>query len=218
MDPDWLRADLAAIYPQFGLRLAHRGLVLVPPTDAELLELADVVGEPGGILDPGSETFLRWRPGAGPDSVHTFLRYFWDLRRPPVPADWVAPFAVVLDGRVVGMTELRGLRWPADRIVVTGSWLTRADQGRGTGTRIRLMLLELALGHLGATRATTSAAEANGASRRVSTRCGYRETGRGVDPAGHPEVHYAITPTAWRRRRLDDVRIDGVEAFAAAIG
>ena len=69
MDPDWLRADLAAVYPQFGLRLVHRGLGLVAPTDAELLELADVVGEPGAILPPGDEDLLPWTPGGGRASV-----------------------------------------------------------------------------------------------------------------------------------------------------
>lgn len=217
MDDDRTRADLATIYPQFGLRIAHAGLVLLPPTDPDLLELADVVAEPGAVLGPDQEGFLRWDPGTGDDAVDAFLHHFWDLRRRPGPDAWRAAFVVLAEGRAVGMTEMGASRWSADRTVGTGSWLARAEQGRGVGTRVRLMLLELAFAHLGADRATSVAHEGNAASRRVSTRCGYRETGRGTDPRGAPEVHLAVTPRAWRRRRLADVVVDGVDELRAAL-
>lgn len=210
-----LHDDLAAIYPQFGLQVAHAGLVLVPPTDVELLELVPVVGEPGGIVEPGREgAFLGWD---GPDPVDHFLRAHWRLRERPTPGQWRAPFAVVHGGRAIGMVMLAHDAGTEPRTVSTWSWLARAEQGHGLGRRARLMLLQLAFAHLGAIRATTSANEHNAASRRVSQRCGYRETHRGHDAFG-VEVHAAVTPAAWRGRRLPDVVVDGVEPFLAAIG
>ena len=215
MGPDLLRADLAVHLPWFGLRVAHRGLVLAPPTDVELLELADAVAEPGGIVGPGEEHFVTW-PTGDPAAAVAFLRFHWGLRVPPEPRRWLVPFAVELDGRVLGIAVLAASPGPGTA-VETRSWLLRTAQGAGTGTRVRLMLLELAFAHLGADRAVTTAAVGNDASLRVSQRCGYRETARGPGHDGVEEVHLALTPAAWRRRRLADVAVGGVEPFLAAI-
>lgn len=212
-----LRADLAAVYPQYGVTVAHAGLVLAPPTDVELFELVPLVAEPGGIVEPGRErAFLGWAHEPGPDAVDAFLRAAWRWRERPTAGRWRAPFAVLDAGRAVGMAMLAHDAAQPAGTVSTWSWLARADQGRGLGRRVRLMLLDLAFSRLGADRALTSANEANAASRRVSARCGYRETGSAPDVDGR-EVHYAITPAAWRRRRLADVEVDGLEPFAATI-
>lgn len=214
MGPDLLRADLAEHIPWFGLRLAHRGLVLAPPTDSELLELAPALAEPGGVLAPGEEEFVTWPTGT-PAAAVAFLRFHWGLRVPPTPSRWLVPFAIELDGRTIGVAVLEGTGEP--RTVATRSWLVRTAQGAGTGRRVRLMLLELAFVHLGAGRAVTSAATANTASIRVSQRCGYRETDRRRGTDGIEEVHFTLAPASWRRRRLTDVVVDGVEPFLAAI-
>ena len=212
-----LHDDLAAIYPQFGLEVAHAGLVLSPPTDVELLELAAIVGEPGAIVEPGREgPLLGWDDAGRTDPVDHFLRGHWRLRGRPTPQRWHAPFAVVLGGRAIGVATLAHEAGTERGTVSTRSWLARGDQGHGTGRRVRLMLLELAFVHLGATLATSSANEHNAASRRVSQRCGYRETHRGHDAFG-VAVHAAVTPAAWRRRRLPDVVVEGVEPFRDAI-
>lgn len=221
MGPDMLRADLAVLYPQFGLRVAHAGLELVAPTDAELLELAAIAAEPGGVVEPGREGELLGWPGVGdvgPDAAaRRVLEHGWRLRETPTPSRWRVPFAVLDGGRTVGHAVLAHETGSADGTVTTASWLARAEQGRGLGRRVRLLLLELAFAHLGATRATTSAAEGNAASRSVSRRCGYRETGRSTGADGIVEVHAEITSGAWRRRRLPDVTVDGVEPFLAAV-
>jgi RimJ/RimL family protein N-acetyltransferase len=216
---DLLRADLAAVYPQFGVTIAHAGLVLAPPTDVELFELAPTLAEPGGIVAPGDEAFVTWPTGTtDPDlAVDTFLRHHWGLRTRPGPTRWHVPFTVLTEGRAVGMGAVVSVAWSTERSVDTRSWIARADQGRGLGQRVRLMMLELAFVHLGAARATSTAAAANVASQRVSQRCGYRETARGPGHDGTVEVHYAVTPAAWRRRRLADVEVDGLEPFRAAI-
>jgi RimJ/RimL family protein N-acetyltransferase len=218
VDADLLRADLAALYPQFGLRVAHAGTVLVAPTDEELLELAEVVAEPGGVVAPGREgELLGWPEVTGEPAARRFLEWAWRLREAPAPARWRAPLAVLDGGRALGLAVLaHELDDPAGT-ARTSSWLARGDQGRGLGRRVRLMLLEVAFAHLGMTRAVTGAAEGNAASRRVSQRCGYRETQRVTGSDGVVEVHAAITPAAWRRRRLPDVDVEGVETFLAAI-
>ncbi|GAA4888954.1 GNAT family N-acetyltransferase [Actinomycetospora straminea] len=218
MDADLLRADLAALYPQFGLRVAHAGTVLLGPTDEELLELADLVAEPGGVVEPGrSGELMGWPEDQGEVAARRFLEWAWRLREAPTPARWRAPLAILDGGRALGLAVLaHELDDPAGT-VRTSSWLARAEQGRGLGRRVRLMLLELAFAHLGALRAVTGAAEGNAASRAVTGRLGYRETHRVTGGDGVVEVHAAITPATWRRRRLPDVDVEGVDAFLAAV-
>lgn len=219
MDPGLLRDDLAALYPQFGVRVAHSGLVLDAPTDVELLELAGIVAEPGGIVEPGREQeLLGWPEATGDAAARRFLERAWRLREVPTIARWRVPLAVVDGGRAVGQVILAHEHDDPAGTVRTSSWLARAEQGRGLGRRVRLLLLELAFAHLGAVRAVSSAAEGNAASRRVSRRCGYRETHREAGGDGVVEVYAAVTPGAWRRRRLDDVVVDGVGPLLAAIG
>lgn len=215
MGPDLLRADLAEHLPWFGLRVAHQGLVLAPPTDVELLELAPAVAEPGGILSEGEDTFVTWPTGT-PEAAVSFLRFHWGLRVPAVPGRWLVPFAIELDGRTLGIAVLETT--PDAGTVATRSWLVRTAQGAGTGRQVRLMLLELAFAHLGAERALTAAAVGNAASIAVSRRCGYRETERGRGPDGVEEIRFALTRGAWRRRRLPDVTVRGVAPFLAALG
>lgn len=218
VDPGLLRDDLAALYPQFGVRVAHAGLVLAGPTDVELLELAAIVAEPGGIVEPGREPeLLGWPEATGDAAARRFLEHSWRLREAPTAPRWRAPLAVLEGGRALGLVVLAHERDDPAGAVRTSSWLARAEQGRGIGRRVRLMLLELAFTHLGAVRAVTAAAEGNAASRRVGERCGYRETHRATDVHGVAEVHAAVTPGAWRRRRLDDVVVDGVGPFLDAI-
>ena len=218
VDPGLLRDDLAALYPQFGVTVAHAGLVLAPPTDVELLELAAIVAEPGGIVEPGREPeLLGWPVEHGDGAARRFLEWAWRLREVPTAGRWRVPLAVIEGGRTVGLVVLaHEIDHPAGT-VHTSSWLARADQGRGLGRRVRLMLLELAFGHLGAVRAVTGAAAGNVASLRVSTRLGYRETHRETGSGGVVEVHLAVTPGAWRRRRLDDVVVEGLDGFLAAV-
>ena len=110
MGPDLLRADLAELYPQFGLRVAHAGLALVAPTDAELLELAAIAAELGGVVEPGREgELLAWplldEVGAAGMARHV-LEHGWRLRESPTSARWRAPFAVLDGGRAVGHAVL----------------------------------------------------------------------------------------------------------------
>lgn len=219
VDPGLLRDDLAALYPQFGVVVAHAGLVLTPPTDVELLELAAIVAEPGGVVEPGREPeLLGWPAESGEAAARRFLEWSWRLREVPTAGRWRVPLTVLEGGRALGLAVLAHEYDDPAGTVRTSSWLARADQGRGLGRRIRLMLLELAFTHLGAVRAVTDAAVGNAASLRVSARTGYRETHRATaGPGGPVEIHLAVTPGTWRRRRLDEVVVDGVGPLLDAI-
>jgi RimJ/RimL family protein N-acetyltransferase len=209
------RAALAARYPQFGLRVAHRDLALVPPGDGELRALAAVVGTPGGIVTADEAHYVTWPTGT-PDAAAAFLDFHRRLRVAPTPERWLVPFAVLDGGRAVGVVVLESAAWPAQRTVGTRAWLARSHQGRGLGRRARLMLLEVAFAHLEARAAVTTAAEDNHASRRITERLGYRETGRGRGDDGVEEIHYRLARDA-HRERLDGTEVDGVTPFRAAI-
>ncbi len=219
VDPGLLRDDLAALYPQFGVTVAHAGLLLAPPTDVELLELAAVVAEPGGIVEPGREPeLLGWPAEQGPAAARRFLEGAWRQREVPTASRWRMPLTVIEGGRALGLAVLAHEYDDPAGTVRTSSWLARAEQGRGLGRRVRLMVLELAFAHLGAVRAVTGATLGNAASLRVSDRLGYRETHRACGAhGGIVEVHLAVTAGVWRRRRLTDVVVDGAGTFLDAI-
>jgi RimJ/RimL family protein N-acetyltransferase len=218
VDPGLLRDDLAALYPQFGVTVARAGLVLAPPTDVELLELAAIVAEPGGIVEPGREPeLLGWPAGHGPAAARRFLEQAWRLREVPTASRWRMPLTVIEGGRALGLVVLAHEYDDPAGTLRTSSWLARAEQGRGLGRHVRLMVLELAFGHLGAVRAVTDAAAGNVASLRVSARLGYRETHRATGPGGVVQIHLAVTPGVWRRRRLPDVVVDRAGAFLDAV-
>lgn len=145
VDPGLLRDDLAALYPQFGVTVAHAGLVLAPPTDVELLELAAIVGEPGGIVEPGREPeLLGWPAEQGAVAARRFLEHAWRLREVPTASRWRMPLTVIEGGRALGQVVLAHEYDDPTGTVRTSSWLARAEQGRGLGRRVRLMVLELA--------------------------------------------------------------------------
>ncbi|MEJ2889643.1 GNAT family N-acetyltransferase [Actinomycetospora aeridis] len=202
--------------PQSALRIEHAGLVLAPPGDGELRVLAEIVETPGGIVTAEEAHYVTWPTGSAA-AVASFLAFHRSLRVPPAPQRWLVPFAVLHDGRAVGVVVLESAAWTTERTVGTRAWLARTHQGRGLGRRARLMLLELAFAHLDAAGAVTTAAADNAASRRITERLGYRETGRGRAADGVDEVHYRLAPDAWREQRLDAVEVRGIAPFRAAI-
>ena len=77
--------------------------------------------------------------------------------------------------------------------MATGSWLGSRFQGQGVGTEMRAAVVELAFHELGAAAVTSSAFEANAASRRVSEKLGYRVVGHEtMSPRGVPEPHLLL--------------------------
>lgn len=203
-------------YLEFGLRVAHLELVLAPPAAAELAALAAIVGTPGAIVAADEAHYVTW-PTGDAAAAEALLDRHRSWRTPPTPERWLVPFAVVHEGRPVGVVGLGATAWSADRIVGTRAWLARTHQGRGIGRRARLMLLEVAFAHLGAAGAATEVVEDNVASRRITERLGYREVARTYAEDGALELHYLLAPEDWRPHRLDGVQVDGIDTFRAAI-
>ena len=126
--------------------------------------------------------------------------------------DWSLPLAVVVDGRPVGIQELRAARFPVLRTVETGSWLGRTWQRRGIGTEMRAAGLVLAFEGLGAVRALSAAHDGNEASRRVSESLGYVPNGISYNaPRGVPirQQHYLLERAAFDRDAWD-VTLEGL--------
>jgi RimJ/RimL family protein N-acetyltransferase len=197
-DPD----DALRHWPLAGLVLRTPRLELRPDDDAGLAALADRALD--GVHPPEEMPFLHaWTDGADtPGFARGILQYFWRGRAELDPARWSVNFLVREDGRVLGTQTLAADDFAVVREVHTGSWLTRAAQGRGLGTEMRRAVIALAFDHLGARAARTSAFTDNPASRRVSERLGYVPDGLEHHASrGHPAVvhRFRLDPHRWRR-------------------
>jgi RimJ/RimL family protein N-acetyltransferase len=194
---------MASAWPLFDLRLHTPRLTLRSPTDDDLLALLDVAR--GGVHDPDQMPFAAaWTDVKPPEFERSFLRFFWGCRSSWTPESWQLPLAVVLEGRPVGIQELRATDFAALRTVETGSWLGRDYQRQGLGTEMRAAVLALAFDGLGAEVATSAAIEGNAASRRVSEKLGYEPNGESlVAPRGTAVVEHRYR---LRRERWDPDR------------
>lgn len=200
MAPD--PADPVRHWPLAGLVLRTPRLELRPDDDVGLAALADRALD--GVHPAEEMPFLEpWTDGAAdPGFARGVMQYAWRCRAEVSPARWSVNFLVREGGRVLGMQTLAATEFGVLGEVSTGSWLTRAAQGRGLGTEMRQAVVTLAFEHLGARAARTSAFADNVASRRVSDRLGYTPDGverhvrRGRSAL---LLRNRLTPDAWRR-------------------
>jgi RimJ/RimL family protein N-acetyltransferase len=206
-------------WPLFDLRLRTTRLVLRSPTDDDLFALLEVAS--AGVHDRDQMPFaIAWTDLAPPAFERSFLQFFWSCRSSWTPEAWQLPLAVVLEGRPIGIQELRGTSFATLRTVETGSWLGRIYQGQGLGTEMRAAVLTLAFDGLGAAAATSGVIEGNAASRRVSEKLGYEPNGESlVAPRGTPVVEhqYRLRREHWDRARYP-VTIEGIDACRAMFG
>lgn len=167
---------LVRIWPLFGLRLHTPRLVLTPVRDAHLPELIDAAL--AGIHDPAEMPFSMPWTDAPPDVLPgETAKFLWRSRAAVSPEEWSINFAVLHEGRVVGLQDLAATSFDLLRRVRSGSWLTQSVQGRGLGTEMRAAVLQFAFDHLGATSAASEAVDSNAASLGVSRRLGYTSNG-----------------------------------------
>ena len=123
----------------------------------------------------------------------------------------------------VGMQDVWAEEFAQRRSVGTGSWITRARQGRGYGTEARAAVPDLAFGHLGAIEALTEYTEGNHASERVSSKLGYVPNGQRAahrDDAGRvTEYQLRLDRTAWESRaRHDRTAVTGLGPCLPMLG
>jgi RimJ/RimL family protein N-acetyltransferase len=118
-----------------------------------------------------------WSAGTPEQRIRRLRRWYTGRLQETSQERWTLIFSVQLDGRIVGSTNLYADNFAVRRTVSTGSWLLCEVHGRGIGTSMRRMILDLAFSHLGADRATSEVWEDNWPSRRVNEKCGYRLVG-----------------------------------------
>src|SRR5690606_28651820 len=115
-----------------------------------------------GIHDPNTMPFaVPWTREEPRILAQNTARNVWLNRTNVEPDDWRVCFAVMLHGRVIGRQDVRATNFPDLRTVETGSWLTKAHQGKGLGKEMRAAVLLWAFEHLDAEFAQTAAFEGN---------------------------------------------------------
>jgi RimJ/RimL family protein N-acetyltransferase len=207
-------------WPLQGLRLTTPRLELRLPTDVELGELAFLAEQ--GIHDAAEMPFLvPWTDLPLPELGRSVLQWAWRLKATWTPASWSLPLAVFLDGRAIGVQDLRAAEFAVLREVATGSWLGREHQGHGLGTEMRAAALHLAFDGLAAEYATSGAREGNAASHRVSTKLGYVDDGIERHVVRDQPVAFRrlrLSRAAWLAHRTTPVTIEGLEPCRSLFG
>jgi RimJ/RimL family protein N-acetyltransferase len=206
-------------WPLFDLRVRTPRLELRLPTDDDLLELARVAR--AGVMDEGQTFFaFPWHELPSPAFERQFLLHWWSSRGGWNPRDWQVGFAVVADGRPVGIQDMMGRDFGIRRTVTTASWIGQEYQGRGYGTEMRAAALALAFDGLGAEVAESGFFPGNAASARVSEKLGYTPNGEdvwAVSGKRSVEQRLRVTREAWQRD-LVPVAIEGLEPCLKLFG
>lgn len=147
---------LEDLWPAAGIRARAGDLELRWIDDDLLVDLARVAGR--GIHDADRMPFATpWTRGTPDEVARSILAYQWDVFSQVGSARWVLELGVLVDGVPVGIQSASAKEWSVLRSAETGSWLGREHQGRGIGTRMRVLLLELLFDGLGAQEATSGA-------------------------------------------------------------
>ena len=175
-----------------------------------------------GIHDPATMPFLfPWTDVPSPERERASLQFWWRSRADWSPDSWVFNGAVFVDGRPVGMQDMRAKTFSSLRTVSTGSWLGREHQGRGLGKEMRAAVLHLAFEGLGAVEARSGAWNDNLVSHRVSQSLGYRQLeGALALRRGKPDrlVEFVLDRDTWLARRRNDIEITGLEPCLELFG
>lgn len=206
----------SSFWPLFDIELVTDRLVMRPPRDDDFPGLLEAID--AGIHDPQDMPFsVPWTDAEPTQRRVMAVKHWWGQRSGWSVDDWHLSFAVLLDGRPVGVQSLLATRFPVLKEVSTGSWLTRSAQGKGFGREMRAAVLQFAFDELGAEVARSGAYLDNPASQAVSRAIGYRENGRRREaPRGVPKVmvDFELTRQEWSEVavRFKAARIKGVEA------
>jgi RimJ/RimL family protein N-acetyltransferase len=203
----------------FGLRLSTPRLELRLGSREELLELGRLAER--GVHPPDEMPFsVAWTDRIGKnDFLDGFVAFHEQALADWTPERWSLNLLVWASGSLVGTQAVTAERFATERGVATGSWLGLEHQRRGVGTEMRAAVLELAFRGLGAETAVSAWLDGNDASRRVSEKLGYRETGlRTESPRGEPVVAHevALSREMWRPPLA--VSIEGLEPCLPLFG
>ncbi|MDA1358290.1 GNAT family protein [Glycomyces luteolus] len=205
---------LADHLPIYRLRLRTERLELrLPENFDEIAELADTAA--AGVHDPGFMPFgIPWTADGPKTTARNVAIYYhhvigrWDARA------WTLPFYVFLEGRPIGVQDIKGVELDVTREVATGSWIGRAHQGKGIGKEMRAAVLHFAFAELGADYATSSSYDANAASAGVSRSLGYRDDGIRlpvVQGVRRTELRWRLSRDDWEAHRKHEVVVEGLD-------
>jgi RimJ/RimL family protein N-acetyltransferase len=205
---------IADHWPLFRLVLRTPRLELRLPDLDRLAELGELAA--AGVHDSVVQPFaVAWTDGPPDQVVRSTFQFHWHCWSAWIPDDWALNLVAIADGRVVGTQSLGAENFGVLREAGTGSWVGRAEQGRGYGTEMRAAVLELAFTGLGAEFVTSSAFADNHASYRVSRKLGYVDNGEErLLVRGKPVIgrRLRIDRAGWEAARTIPVEIDGLEA------
>ncbi len=209
------------VWPLFDLRLTTPRLELRYLDDELATELAELAAK--GIHDPAYMPFgLPWSDVEPPMLQRNAMQWYWRRRAELSAADWSIMLAAVVDGLVIGTSELFAKDFLILRQFTTGSWLGRAYQGQGLGKEMRVASLHLGFAGLGAEFAATGAWVDNGPSLGVTRSLGYEEEGRRRTVRRGEAVEmqgFRMTREHWERTvRRDDIVIDGLHDALPLLG
>jgi RimJ/RimL family protein N-acetyltransferase len=220
---------LEEVFPPYALRISCGALKLSVLRDDDLPELVELVR--AGIQAPDLPMpFLRdWHeepflPGSPDGFPTTSLRWWWTQRATLAPDDWRLALVVRRDGVLVGMQDLHAEDFTQRRSVMTGSWLGRRHQRKGTGTLMRQLVVGFAFDELGASQCESGYIVGNHASASVSRKAGYVDDGRRrivqhtrQEKVGVDEQRVVVTPATFVRPE-DPVSIEGAEVLRRFFG
>jgi RimJ/RimL family protein N-acetyltransferase len=201
-------------WPLFGLTITTPRLTLRYVDDDladALMELAATDGVHAPDFMPFTTPWTRFEP---PVLQQQGMQHYWRSRAETSAAKWMLPFAVHLDGAVVGVQAVMGESFAVRRWVETGSWLGRSHQGKGIGKEMRAAVLHLAFEVLEATCAGTSAFADNPASLGVTRSLGYTDNGWVIDDregVATRHLRFVLERADWAPRRRDDIVVEGFD-------
>lgn len=212
---------LAEQWPFFGLTLTTPRLTLRYVDDERAAALMDLAAS-AGVHDVDVMPFtVPWTRSEPPRLQQQGLQHHWLVRAQLTAQEWDLPFAVYEGDRLVGSQSIGAKSFLVTGTVSTGSWLARAEQGRGIGKDMRAAVLHLGFAGLGAERAETLAFGDNASSIGVTRHLGYAENGcEVVDREGKPvrQLRFVLERAGWQTRRRSDVEILGLEDCLGMLG
>ncbi|NNE11734.1 MAG: GNAT family N-acetyltransferase [Ilumatobacter sp.] len=162
-------------WPLFDLEVRTPRLTLRWPDDE--LERRMIEVALAGIHPPETMPFgVPWTDLESPDFERSALEHYWSNRMAR-PDSWNLLFAVIVDGEVVGSSNIGAHGFPVRRWFETGSWLGAPYQGQGLGRELRLATLHLGFLGFDALMAGTGAYTDNAPSLGVTRSLGYEHNG-----------------------------------------
>ena len=112
-------------------------------------------------------------PVSGRVGYRQMVRYF---NREAVDGRML-PFAISLDGTLVGQMHLFGVTWGSMRSGAAGYWVARSVAGQGVAPLSLALLTDYAMREVGLHRVEVNIRPDNAASLRVVTKLGFRDEG-----------------------------------------